>query len=163
MKYTPNNFYKHTGVVFNIRKSAPNRSPDYVSDSGSKYWHTRNGVYRDSCHWGRVSSCFWIIKEGRKFSVADSRTERCVGYASWKSFTNDVQSVSKQVTHFDLDLNRNRRKKLEPKVNKIIRNAVWSEWERISKLKVSFTVSLRMKDQAEKDITRKINLQYGLV
>ena len=43
-------------------KDLPNRPPDYVSQSLSRYWHTNDGVYRQSNHWGRkIASCNWLI------------------------------------------------------------------------------------------------------
>jgi hypothetical protein len=35
----------------------PERQPDFISDSGSRYWYGPNGVTRSSNHWGTVGTC----------------------------------------------------------------------------------------------------------
>lgn len=37
----------------------PDEPADFVSESGSKYWHRNGGVIRRSDHWGSVASCIW--------------------------------------------------------------------------------------------------------
>jgi hypothetical protein len=40
----------------------PNRTPDYISESGSKYYYTKEGVIRESNHWGSdISTCRWFL------------------------------------------------------------------------------------------------------
>ena len=40
----------------------PTTTPDYVSESGSKYWYTENGVIRAADHWGLgIATCDWSI------------------------------------------------------------------------------------------------------
>lgn len=80
---THNNYHLHTIGVFKGCKSVPNREPDHVSGSGSKYWIGEDSkgkyVIRASDHWRkikrkdnghvvhkdvkRIRTCFWDIKE----------------------------------------------------------------------------------------------------
>jgi hypothetical protein len=53
-------FFKSTYANFTVCET-PKRNPDYVSDSGSKYWYVENSVVRQSDHWGDVASCYWDI------------------------------------------------------------------------------------------------------
>lgn len=39
------------------------KKPDYVSDSGSKYWLLEEGVVRQSDHWGKVGNCRWEMSQ----------------------------------------------------------------------------------------------------
>lgn len=72
------NFFNNTETVFKGCKT-PSREPDFVSESGSRYWYgqnsTGNYVIRQSDHWcvrkspkkkhqerKRISSCRWHIK-----------------------------------------------------------------------------------------------------
>lgn len=41
----------------------PDRHPDYISESGSQYWYSSDGVTRFSDHWGSVSTCKWTCSE----------------------------------------------------------------------------------------------------
>ena len=66
-KITYKNFYKST-VADWIRCELPDRKPDYVSFSGSAYWFYKNKVKRLSDHWGKVSSCKWLI-EGKNSKI----------------------------------------------------------------------------------------------
>ena len=76
-----NNFYKETVATFTPSKT-PNRQPDYISESGSKYWYEIDGVIRQSDHWGsRVASCEWFYGE-----LWNSGSELLTGYCAWKDF-----------------------------------------------------------------------------
>lgn len=60
----------------------PNRQPDHVSESGSKYWYTQEGVYRESDHWSFcVASCNWALDD---YYICDG-VERC-GFCRWEDF-----------------------------------------------------------------------------
>lgn len=76
---------------FNQVKAAPNREPDYVSKSGSKYWYEDDGVYRQSNHWGEgVASCDWFINGNLTdyANFANTLEKDIVGFAKWNDFTN---------------------------------------------------------------------------
>lgn len=85
---TRDNFYDSTACDWKEVKSHPEGKPDYESDSGSKYWYTDNGVYRESDHWGfGVGSCDWTLNENPELSWRDNEKVR-VGYADFKDFKN---------------------------------------------------------------------------
>ena len=47
----------------------PQKAPDYISVSGSKYWYIDKGVYRQSDHCGNgIASCSWFIK-GKQYDT----------------------------------------------------------------------------------------------
>lgn len=77
---TFNNFFNNTKVIFKGCKT-PKREPDFISNTGSKYWYgnDKNGGYviREADHWvthkafnkekkhkqcTSISSCIWSIK-----------------------------------------------------------------------------------------------------
>jgi len=70
-KYTFNNdivtfddFHLSTFANFTKikNKELPNRSADFISKSGSKYWYEVDSVIRESNHWGRtIASCNWLL------------------------------------------------------------------------------------------------------
>lgn len=85
---TRDNFYDHTACNWNEVDDKLFVKPDYVSDSGSKYWYTDNGVYRLSNHWGfGVGSCDWTLNANPELSYRDEGSDR-LGYAEWKDFTH---------------------------------------------------------------------------
>ena len=61
-KYNKDDFHKSTFAEFKVAHM-PSREPDFISESGSKYWYTYKGVYRHSDHWGEVRSCVWEYPE----------------------------------------------------------------------------------------------------
>lgn len=71
-KITFDNFYKGTKADFKeiMKAGIPKRKPDFVSDSGSKYWFTANSVIRQSNHWGELDTCKWTLdnKSGHKIT-----------------------------------------------------------------------------------------------
>lgn len=59
---TTENFFEATAAVFDICET-PDRTPDFVSGSGSAYWYENGGVVRCSDHWGYgIASCNWWIR-----------------------------------------------------------------------------------------------------
>ena len=65
-KITFDNFHKGTKADFKeiMKAGIPKRKPDFISDSGSKYWFTVNSVIRQSDHWGQLDTCEWTL-DGR--------------------------------------------------------------------------------------------------
>ena len=66
-KYNKDNFFENTYGVFkqlplNNKELDITSNPDFISNSGSKYWYVGNKLYRYANHWDRVASCFWKIK-----------------------------------------------------------------------------------------------------
>ncbi len=89
--YKKHNFHKHT---FCIWKEVPlvqisDLKISYVSQSGSKYIFTTEGLYRVSNHWGRVANCHWRLIPLSEFKSQNT----IVGYANWSDFyANDDTS-----------------------------------------------------------------------
>ena len=66
-EYNKDNFFENTYGVFKQVQLARNDitflgNPDFVSNSGSKYWYKGNKLYRYANHWDYVASCVWKIK-----------------------------------------------------------------------------------------------------
>ena len=63
-----------------VPANPPRYEPDYISDSGSRYVLTPEGVYRWSDHWGGVGSCRWLY---------DGQVGRIIGwgYCPWSGFS----------------------------------------------------------------------------
>ena len=61
-RVTSDDYFKSTVGTFRPSKP-PDRPPDHVSGSGSKYWYEDSGLYRSSDHWGTdVASCSWYLE-----------------------------------------------------------------------------------------------------
>lgn len=60
---TFDNFMNNTTANFTKINDVPSRKPDFVSDSGSKYWHLPEEkiVIRKADHWGKLNSCSWFL------------------------------------------------------------------------------------------------------
>ena len=86
IKINKDNFFKETYADWKISE-APNSEPDYISNSGSKYWYEKEGVYRQSDHWGKnIASCWWTLEE-KGYQRKDKKTEVTkTGYAKWQDF-----------------------------------------------------------------------------
>lgn len=62
-EYNESNFFETTSAVFDICER-PERTPDFVSGSGSEYWYEDGKVIRNSDHWGNgIASCNWWIRD----------------------------------------------------------------------------------------------------
>ena len=107
------NYFKNTFIDWKITK-APDRQPDYKSDSGSEYWYTDKGVYRRSNHWGTVATCTWLL-DGKSYKSvnrqSENKTEKIISDISGKTisdigekygdkdvFANDGKNISWQYT-----------------------------------------------------------------
>ena len=81
------NFHTRSAAIFK-EAAKPEGQPDFVSESGSAYWYTNQGVYRASNHWGNVASCDWGLD-----GVCEANTPCVVlpfeicGFALWSDFT----------------------------------------------------------------------------
>lgn len=108
-KINQNNYYLSTRCTFKACRR-PRREPDYESDSGSRYWYTDKGVYRESTHWSgyigvdtddieytafieckRVASCFWLLKIN---DISRQRITFC-GFAPWSKFKYNHKRLGK--------------------------------------------------------------------
>lgn len=78
------NFFKHTYCEFEKAREDffLKNEVHYKSKSGSKYFYTKEGVYRYSNHWGRVANCRWKIS-----GIEDYKNQNYyIGYANWLDF-----------------------------------------------------------------------------
>ena len=109
IKINKNNYFLSTRCRFKACRR-PKREPDFESNSGSRYWYTDKGVYRESCHWSRiygidlhelsytnlreclrVARCYWILE------IHDSSRTRITGcgFAPWTRFLYNHKRLGK--------------------------------------------------------------------
>ena len=87
------NFFENTMTIF-TQRSKPKTKPDFVSDSGSRYWYSKSGVIRGSAHWGNgVYNCDWALhmKNGKttygvSFKAPKQFPEEVFGFSKWEDF-----------------------------------------------------------------------------
>jgi len=88
---SPNSF-KNTFCVFHEVHSdkIKNSKVQYESKSGSKYFYTKEGMFRFSNHWGRLANSKWRL-EPMEQDGAETRNDSKskIGYAPWDSFFPD--------------------------------------------------------------------------
>ncbi len=93
LKFHKQNFFKNTYCIFKTVaiEIIKDKTPDYISRSGSQYFYTDEGVYRISSHWGRAATCKWRLQT----EAANFRNGVKVGFAKWSSFyrDNDVEKL----------------------------------------------------------------------
>ena len=89
-KYNRYNFHKYTFCVYQevLSSALDGLMADYVSKSGSTYYITKEGVYRQSNHWGRVANCRWRLETLQNDQISKIK----VGYAKWSDFYKDNES-----------------------------------------------------------------------
>lgn len=88
-----NNFFDYTFTIFE-EVNKPKGEPDYVSDSGSRYWYRKDGVIRGSNHWGNgVARCDWPYRYkngkvvyGLNWKCLKQFKEEMYGFSKWKDF-----------------------------------------------------------------------------
>ena len=89
--YSKLNFHKHTFCIWQevLFAEIAEKKISYVSQSGSQYIFTEEGLYRISNHWGRVANCHW-----RLIPLAEFKNQHnIVAYAKWSDFySNDDTS-----------------------------------------------------------------------
>ncbi|MHC1623308.1 MAG: hypothetical protein ACXQTR_01805 [Candidatus Methanospirareceae archaeon] len=85
------NYFYSTIATF-VPCQKPSDPPTYVSESGSTYWQSDEGLTRYSDHWGSgVSTCDW-------FMGGDERTD-CVtgewrtGFVAWKDMYRKIVTI----------------------------------------------------------------------
>ena len=77
-----NNFFRNTFAIFNkVEAFSLPENANYSSKHGSKYFFTKEGVYRYSNHWGRVGNCRWRL-EGLDYQ----QQTNFWGFARWTDF-----------------------------------------------------------------------------
>lgn len=100
MVFNRNNFFQRTFCVFTEVAEWPATAPDYVSESGSRYYFFDDSVIRVSHHWGRAATCKW-----RLVPLADSKRGMRAGVAFWTDFKADVPGAALYWIAFDSVLN----------------------------------------------------------
>lgn len=83
---SPNSF-KNTFCVFREVPSDKivNLKAQYDSKSGSKYFYTKEGMYRLSNHWGRLANSKWRLEPMEPETASKTK----LGFASWNEFYPD--------------------------------------------------------------------------
>ena len=83
---SPNSF-KNTFCVFQevLPDQIENLKVQYDSKSGSKYFYTKEGMFRLSNHWGRLANSKWRLEPLEP--ETDSKFK--IGYAAWDEFYPD--------------------------------------------------------------------------
>lgn len=89
--YSRLNFHKHTFCIWKevLFCDINDKMISYISQSGSQYIFTEEGLYRVSNHWGRVANCHWRLIPLDSFKSQHN----IVAYANWADFySNDDTS-----------------------------------------------------------------------
>ena len=91
--FRPNpNSFKNTFCVFKevLPDQIINLKVQYDSKSGSKYFYTKEGMYRMSNHWGRLANSKWRL-EPIEHEGAETRNDSKfkIGFAAWNEFYPD--------------------------------------------------------------------------
>jgi hypothetical protein len=94
---------------------------DFISESGSEYYYTENGVFRYSNHWGKAATSKWrlIPKEN-----GNSKTK--LGFANWSDFHKDSLTEKIYFLEIDFDTNKvyfNHKNNLKPNENPTLRTS----------------------------------------
>ena len=79
--------FKNTFCVFHevLPDKISGMPVQYDSQSGSKYYYTKEGMYRLSNHWGRLANSKWRLKQ----LEPETESKFKIGFASWNEFYPD--------------------------------------------------------------------------
>ena len=75
------NFFEKTKALWELVDEKPNKEPDFVSESRSAYWYTKEGVYRHADHWGQVNGCIWMLHKNGAYISREA-----TGFCNWDLF-----------------------------------------------------------------------------
>lgn len=85
-----NNYFKNSVGFWDLKEAPPKKEPNHISSDrkgkvSSRYWYTKEGVYRQSDHWGsNVASCSWYIK-GRTYKSEGVQINKVeTAFISWE-------------------------------------------------------------------------------
>jgi hypothetical protein len=83
---SPNSF-KNTFCVFQevLLEKIKDLKVQYDSKSGSKYFYTKEGMFRLSNHWGRLANSKWRLEP----MEPETESKFKIGYAAWDAFYPD--------------------------------------------------------------------------
>ena len=112
---SPNSF-KNTFCIFQevFPYEIQDLKEQYQSSSGSRYFYTKDGMFRMSNHWGRLANSKWRLEP--LDPETDSKFK--VGYASWDSFYPD--NKNENLYYLEVDYTKktvNYQHKNNPKYN----------------------------------------------
>jgi len=95
---SPNSF-KNTFCVFHevLPDKIKNLEMQYDSKSGSKYYYTKEGMYRLSNHWGRLANSKWRLEPLEPNT--DSKYK--IGFAAWNEFYPD--NAEEELYYLEVD------------------------------------------------------------
>ena len=100
--YNHTNFFKHTFCEFHqVDDFEFPKDAHFKSNANSRYFYTKEGVYRKSNHWGRVANCHWKI-------IGNQHTknqQNITGFAAWDAFFPINSSEKNFVIVVDFDQN----------------------------------------------------------
>jgi hypothetical protein len=91
--FRPNpKLFKNTFCVFNevFLDKIKGLQVQYNSISGSKYFYTKEGMYRLSNHWGRLANSKWRLEPMEQYCFETRNESKFkLGFASWDEFYPD--------------------------------------------------------------------------
>lgn len=122
--YTRLNFHKYTFCIWKevLPETIKDLRINYISQSGSQYIFTTDGLYRVSNHWGRVADCHW-----RLVPLAEFKNQNVtVAYANWADFYSNDDSSKLFFIKMDFDtdeVNFYHKLSLEDSDGVVLRNA----------------------------------------
>jgi hypothetical protein len=99
-----NNFFLHTVANFTKVENIDFKA-DFISESGSKYMYTKEGVYRTSNHFSyQIGTCLWLLDSEVSLGV------EVIGFCAWSDFSCYAEKEN---------LNREEERELGLKLEKI--------------------------------------------
>jgi len=95
--------FKNTFCVFNevFLDKIEGLQVQYDSASGSKYYYTKEGMFRLSNHWGRLANSKWRLEPMEP--ETDSKYK--LGFASWEEFYPD--NAEEEIYYLQASYNKN--------------------------------------------------------
>jgi len=100
---SPNSF-KNTFCVFHevLPEKIEGLQIQYDSKSGSKYFYTKEGMYRLSDHWGRLANSKWRLEP----MEPESNSKTKIGFAAWSEFYPD--NAEEELYYLEVDYDKNK-------------------------------------------------------
>lgn len=95
--------FKNTFCVFNevFLKEIDGLQVQYDSVSGSKYYYTKEGMFRLSNHWGRLANSKWRLEPME--TVTESKYK--LGFAAWNQFYPD--NAEEEIYYLEANYSKN--------------------------------------------------------
>lgn len=95
--------FKNTFCVFHevLPEKIKGMSVQYDSPSGSKYFYTKDGMFRLSNHWGRLANSKWRLEP----MTPETESKYKIGFASWNEFYPD--NAEQELYYLDVNFDKN--------------------------------------------------------